>query len=96
VREATTVLEPETVILDETILDDTLRCNLCDQGAEWRWQMQCCPKATQFCTTHDQWFMKIKTEQLGNPLIRHTCETGCGHVFGYKPLFDTVYRRHPI
>jgi hypothetical protein len=81
----------DTIILDETILNDDPSCQAaygCDRTAEWSCVMRCCGDSASLC---DPCVGKARKVADGCFI---TCAR-CGHRFGWT-RFELVVRTNPI
>lgn len=59
-----TLLDPDTIVLDETILDDTACCTFDEAPAEWLAGCKSCPARVQWCGEHHDRTMRRAEEPL--------------------------------
>jgi hypothetical protein len=81
----------DTIILDETILDDDPSCQAaygCDKTAEWSCVMRCCGDSACLCAGC---LAKARKVADGHYI---TCSS-CGHCFGFA-RFETIVRTVPL
>lgn len=81
----------ETVVLDETIFDDTAKCGSalgCDSTAEWACVMRCCGNGAVLCT---RCLLIAKKNADGYNIECMSCH----HYFGYVD-FNEIVRVNPI
>jgi hypothetical protein len=85
----------DTIILDETILDDTVECRLQDAAASWLWVMRCCGTETMLCDGHDANAFTGANKAILEAHRYWLCDH-CGADFGYRPRLSEICDRRPI
>jgi hypothetical protein len=85
----------ERVVIEDTVLEDTLPCRHGDAGAEWRWVTRCCSEPVFACAKHDAVALASATRRFAEPGRVHLC-TACSAVLGTDLTFDQVFRRHRV
>jgi hypothetical protein len=81
----------DTIILDETILNDDPSCQSaqgCDKTAEWSCVMRCCGNSACLCST----CLAMSSKAVEAHYI--ICAS-CGHRFGYA-RYETIVRTVPL
>jgi hypothetical protein len=85
----------DTIILDETILNETVECRLQDAEAAWLWTMRCCGSEVMLCDDHDANAYAAASKQILQPHRFFVCSE-CSHDFGYQPRLSEIIGRRPI